>query len=78
MLADILNKNGFECSITSVRAGSHPGMHTIYFDSEYETIEIIHEIKDRKVFCSGVLIAAAWIIKQKKSGIYRFSDIILN
>ena len=78
MLANILDKNGFECSITSVRAGSHPGMHTIYFDSEYETIEITHEIKDRKALCSGVLIAAEWIIRQKKAGIYKFSDIILN
>jgi len=78
MLADIMDKNGFACSITSVRAGSHPGMHTIYFDSEYETIEITHEIKDRKVFCSGVLLASEWIIKQKKAGIYKFSDIIPN
>ena len=78
MLAEILNNNGFECSITSVRAGAHPGMHTIYFESEYETIEIKHEVTDRKVLCSGVLIAAEWILKQKKAGIYRFSDIILS
>ncbi|MCX6112507.1 MAG: hypothetical protein NTY22_04375 [Proteobacteria bacterium] len=76
MLAGILDKNGFNCSITSVRTGLHPGMHTIYFDSEYETIEITHEVKDRKVLCAGVLMAAEWITKQKKPGIYNFSDII--
>lgn len=76
MLANIMDDNGFACSITSIRQGDNPGTHIIYFDSEFETIEIKHEVNDRRVFCLGVLMAAEWLIKQKESGIYDFSDVI--
>ncbi|MEI6079909.1 MAG: dihydrodipicolinate reductase C-terminal domain-containing protein [bacterium] len=76
MLASIMEYNDLKCPIVSVRTGSYPGTHIISFDSEHETIEIKHEARDRKVFCSGALIAAEWISKQDRPGIYKFSDII--
>ncbi|MEI6093014.1 MAG: dihydrodipicolinate reductase C-terminal domain-containing protein [bacterium] len=75
MLAKIMDENGFDCSITSIRHGDNPGTHIISFDSEFETLEIKHEVSDRRVFCSGVIMAAKWLVKQKKPGIYSFSDV---
>jgi len=73
MLADIIEKNGINCPVESVREGEHVGTHTITFESGFEKIEIKHEAKNRDVFCVGALFAAEWLYKQDRPGLYSFA-----
>lgn len=61
--------------VTSQRLGKVVGTHVVAFDSESDTIELIHRAKDRSGFAHGALLAARWIVNQP-SGIYRFEDVI--
>jgi 4-hydroxy-tetrahydrodipicolinate reductase len=61
-------------SVAAIRAGSHPGTHVVGFDALYETIEISHQVRNRRVFASGAILAARWI--KDRRGIYKFSDIL--
>jgi len=72
-LAKILNIK--DLKIDSIRSGSYPGTHSLYIDSNYETIELSHTVRDRKVFCQGAINAASFLIKQKKPGIYTLADV---
>ena len=47
--------------VSSTRAGSIPGTHTIGFDSPAETITLTHTARDRSVFARGALEAAVWV-----------------
>jgi len=47
--------------ISSSRAGSIPGTHTVGFDSVSETVALTHTVRDRAVFARGALEAAKWI-----------------
>jgi 4-hydroxy-tetrahydrodipicolinate reductase len=56
LIKQSLENVGFnECEITSKREGSVVGYHDIVLDNLYETIEIIHNAKDRKLFAIGCL-----------------------
>ena len=76
LLAATIEGKGEKCPITSIREGEHPGIHIIQFKSEFETIELKHEVSSRQVFCAGAILSAQWLLKQKNSGIYSFSDVI--
>jgi 4-hydroxy-tetrahydrodipicolinate reductase len=58
----------------STRAGYIPGRHTLGFDSEADTLEIIHSARSRTGFAEGALLAARWIVGRK--GFFEFSEII--
>lgn len=60
--------------VSSTRGGAIAGTHTIYIDSEADTIELTHRAKNRTGFALGALQAAAWI--HGKTGIHDFSDIL--
>jgi 4-hydroxy-tetrahydrodipicolinate reductase len=60
--------------VTSQRLGATVGTHSVGFDSEADTIELVHRAKNRSGFALGALIAARWIIDQKP-GVYRFEDL---
>jgi 4-hydroxy-tetrahydrodipicolinate reductase len=47
--------------VSSTRAGSIPGTHTIGFDMGGETITLTHTARDRSIFARGALEAAQWI-----------------
>lgn len=57
------------------RAGGIRGVHTVKLISEDEEIMIGHQVMDRKVFARGALLAAAFLLTQKKPGMYRMSDV---
>jgi len=57
--------------IASLRIGEVFGIHKIIFDSEFDTLEIIHTAKNRKGFAIGALLAAEMI--HNKTGFYEFS-----
>jgi 4-hydroxy-tetrahydrodipicolinate reductase len=76
LLRDALVEAGFARPIdmSSTRAGTIPGTHTIGFDSASDTIELTHTARDRRGFASGALVAARWI--QGKAGWYSMQDVL--
>jgi 4-hydroxy-tetrahydrodipicolinate reductase len=51
--------------VSSSRAGSVPGTHTVGFDGPADTITFTHTVRDRAVFARGALTAARWLIGKK-------------
>jgi 4-hydroxy-tetrahydrodipicolinate reductase len=47
--------------VSSTRAGSIPGTHTVGFDGASDTITLTHTVRDRAVFARGALEAARWL-----------------
>ena len=62
--------------IESIREGEVPGIHTVTWDSEVDTITISHSAKSRKGFALGAVIAAEWM--RGKTGWHEFSEVILS
>ena len=64
-----------EVHVTSTRVGHIVGKHTVLFDSEFDSIELVHTAKSRKGFALGALVAAEWL--KGKKGFYTMKDVIL-
>lgn len=62
--------------VESIREGEVPGIHTVVWDSEVDTISISHSAKSRKGFALGAVIAAEWM--NGKTGWHDFSEVILS
>lgn len=60
--------------MSSTRAGSIPGTHTIGFDAAAETITLTHTARDRSGFARGALEAARWV--HGRSGWYGMRDVL--
>ena len=60
--------------VSSTRAGSIPGTHTVGFDSAAETVTLTHTVRDRAVFAHGALQAAAWL--KGRRGWYTIDDMV--
>ena len=60
--------------VSSSRAGSIPGTHTVGFDAAAETITLTHTARDRAVFARGALHAAQWL--QGKRGWFTMEDVL--
>ena len=65
-----IEKNEFH--FASVRSGYIPGMHSISFDSESDTIELKHTARNRNGLAMGTIKAAKWI--NDKTGFYNFTN----
>ena len=65
---------GRAIDMSSTRAGTIPGTHTIGFDSASDTIELTHTARDRRGFAAGALVAARWV--QGKTGWYSMQDVL--
>jgi 4-hydroxy-tetrahydrodipicolinate reductase len=63
-----------ELHISSLRGGNICGQHNVYFDSEVDTIQLIHNAKNRNGFATGAVFAAKFIYN--KSGFYNFEEIL--
>jgi 4-hydroxy-tetrahydrodipicolinate reductase len=61
--------------VTSTRLGHTTGKHVVMFDSEADTIELVHTAKNRTGFALGAIAAAEWL--KDKKGIYTMRDILL-
>jgi 4-hydroxy-tetrahydrodipicolinate reductase len=59
------------------RTGEVPGEHTVAFRSDAESLELTHKVSDRRVFASGALQAARWLVQQRP-GLYQMSDFLTN
>ena len=62
--------------VSSTRAGSFPGTHTVGFDGPAESITFTHKVRDRAVFAHGALAAAQWI--RGRRGWYGIEDVLGN
>lgn len=60
--------------ITSVRAGSIPGNHTLTYDGPYESVTLAHMARSRDGFAAGALLAAEWL--PGRSGVFTFEDVL--
>lgn len=60
--------------ITSKREGMVPGTHSIFYESDVDSIEIKHTAHNREGFALGAVIAAEWI--QGKTGVYSMKDVL--
>lgn len=49
-----------ELPIRSIREGEVPGIHSIRYESEADSISIIHDAKNRKGFALGAVLAAEY------------------
>ena len=76
LLRDTMVGAGFSrpSDLSSARAGTIPGTHTVGFDAASDTIELTHTARDRRGFAGGALVAARWI--QGRQGWYSMQDVL--
>jgi 4-hydroxy-tetrahydrodipicolinate reductase len=76
LLRDAMATAGYDrpVDISSTRAGTIPGTHTIGFDGPSDTIELTHTARDRRGFASGALLAAQWV--QGRRGWFSMVDVL--
>ena len=67
---------GKEIGIHAVRGGDIVGDHTVMFVGNSERIEIKHQAHSREVFVGGAVLAAKWVVSQKKGVVYAMSDVL--
>jgi 4-hydroxy-tetrahydrodipicolinate reductase len=75
-LVEDLKRAGYprDVSVSSSRAGAHPGAHEIGFDSAADTITLRHTSRSREGFAQGALLAAQWIAGRR--GVYEFQEVL--
>ncbi|MBX3132868.1 MAG: hypothetical protein KF689_05725 [Gemmatimonadaceae bacterium] len=75
MLATVASRaRGKDVPVTSIRTGQVPGTHEFVFDAAFEQVRVVHEARDRRVFASGALAAAAWLVG--KRGVFTLDDFL--
>jgi len=57
------------------RRGEVPGEHTVILRSADETLSLTHKVTDRRVFASGAIRAARWLVSQPP-GLYSLQDLL--
>jgi len=62
--------------IVASRVGAEFGLHTLFFDSPDDLIEISHRARGREGFAQGAILAAE-ILRQKK-GFFRFDELVMS
>jgi 4-hydroxy-tetrahydrodipicolinate reductase len=67
---------GKEIGIHAVRGGDIVGDHTVMFVGNSERIELRHQAHSREIFVGGAVMAAKWVVSQKKGVVYEMSDVL--
>ncbi len=60
--------------ITSQRTGCVVGCHQVLFDSDADSIQLIHTAKNRAGFALGALVVAEWL--KGKKGMFTMKDVL--
>lgn len=68
------NAKSDEILIDAKRIENVPGTHSVYYNSEVDTIEIKHIAHNREGFALGSVIAAEWIVG--RTGIFTMKDVL--
>ncbi|PSR53324.1 4-hydroxy-tetrahydrodipicolinate reductase [Adhaeribacter arboris] len=61
-------------AITSERIGNVVGTHMVRYESENDTIELLHDAHSRTGFAEGAVMAAEWL--QNKKGVFGMKDML--
>jgi len=67
-----------ELNFPSLRLGSVPGTHSLFFDSPADTIEITHTARSREGFASGAVRAAEWLKAENRRGVFTIDDMMID
>lgn len=67
---------GREIGIHAVRGGTIVGEHEVSFAGEDEIVTLSHSARSRKVFASGALKAAKWLVSQSAGRCYDMNDLL--
>lgn len=67
---------GKEIGVQSIRGGDIVGDHTVMFIGNSEQIEITHKAHSREIFVGGAVMAAMWVVSQKKGVVYSMTDVL--
>ena len=60
--------------IVAKRIPDVPGTHSVWYNSDVDTIEIKHTAHNRKGFALGAVVAAEWILG--KTGVFDMKDVL--
>ncbi|MBI2259305.1 MAG: 4-hydroxy-tetrahydrodipicolinate reductase [Flavobacteriia bacterium] len=60
--------------VVSYRVPDVPGTHTVIYESNIDSIKIVHEAKNRKGFALGAVLAAEWLLGKK--GVFTMNDVL--
>jgi 4-hydroxy-tetrahydrodipicolinate reductase len=63
-----------EVGIKSFRTENVPGTHVVKYESEIDSIQIIHTAKNRRGFALGAIMAAEFL--KDKKGYYEMKDLL--
>lgn len=63
-----------QVTITALREPNVAGTHTVFYQSEIDTIEIKHTAHSRQGFALGAVLAAEWL--KDKQGIFGMNDLL--
>ena len=63
-----------EILIDAQRIENVPGTHSVFYNSEVDSIEIKHVAHSREGFALGAVVAAEWLIG--KTGVYTMKDVL--
>ena len=64
-----------ELEVVAYRRGEVPGIHTVVYDSDVDTITMTHSAKSRRGFALGAVVAAEFMSDGKK-GVYTMTDLM--
>jgi 4-hydroxy-tetrahydrodipicolinate reductase len=62
-------------AVASLRVGAEFGLHTLFFDSPDDLVEISHRARGREGFARGAIVAAE-MVKGRK-GMFRFDELVI-
>ncbi len=66
-----------ELEVSSIRAGSAPGMHLVAFDAPGETVELRLTARDRSAYTMGAIAAAEWLLVAPRApGLHTFDEVV--
>jgi 4-hydroxy-tetrahydrodipicolinate reductase len=68
------NPEDEEIGVHSVRENEVPGIHQVFYESEFDQIEVKHSAKSREGFSLGAVMAAEFL--EDKKGIYTMDDLL--
>lgn len=60
--------------ITALRRGEVPGIHTLVYESDVDTITLTHSAKSRAGFALGAVVAAEFMVGRK--GVHTMEDLL--
>lgn len=68
------NPNAKQIQIDAKRIENVPGTHTVFYNSNVDTIEIKHTAHNREGFALGAVVAAEWLVGKK--GVFTMKNVL--